>query len=90
MNLKQKHLLLLVFLMFFISAYAQIEVNTALCENKTNPLGVNLQDIIFSWEMQSNENAVSQTAYQLVISSSKEKSDAGTYDLYMLHLRSLK
>ena len=85
-TLKMKHIhtfiLLLIFLVFSVSAYAQIRVNTALCENKINPFGINLQDIIFSWEMQSNENAVAQTAYQLVISSSKKQLDAGKYDVY--------
>ncbi|HWB25742.1 MAG TPA: family 78 glycoside hydrolase catalytic domain [Chitinophagaceae bacterium] len=65
-----------------LTAFSQIQITSALCENKVNPLGVALQGLHFSWEMTSAEQGQYQTAYQLVISSSLNKLRAGNYDVY--------
>ncbi|GAB3246454.1 glycoside hydrolase family 78 protein [Larkinella harenae] len=61
---------------------AQIRVTRALCDNKTNPLGIDPRSLFFSWEMESPEQNVSQSAYQLVVASTKEKLNAGTFDIF--------
>jgi hypothetical protein len=63
-------------------AFSQLGFARLLCENKVNPLGVALQSLRFSWELASTQNNRYQTAWQLVISSSPEKLDAGIFDIY--------
>jgi alpha-L-rhamnosidase len=75
-------LLLSVIVLLCFSAKAQITVGAAFCENKTNPYGINLKDVIFSWELESEEKSVFQTAYQLVISSSEEKLNTNNFDVF--------
>ncbi len=65
-----------------VATFAQLQITIALCENKINPAGVALQNIRFGWELNSNENDQYQTAYQLVVASSKDKLDAENYDVY--------
>ena len=64
------------------AAFAQLQITSALCENKINPAGVALQNIRFGWELGSIENNQFQTAYRLVMASSKDKLTAGNYDVY--------
>ncbi|WP_138991189.1 family 78 glycoside hydrolase catalytic domain [Larkinella sp. C7] len=61
---------------------AQIRVVAALCDNRANPVGINPGDLFFSWEMQSPKEAVRQSAYQVVIASSKAKLMAGQFDVF--------
>lgn len=77
-----KYLLLLVIVLLCFSANAQITVGAAFCENRTNPYGVNLKDVVFSWELESEGKSVLQTAYRLVISSSEEKLNANNFDVF--------
>lgn len=65
-----------------LHVYAQLKVYSGRCNDKTNPLGVDLQNIHFSWEMISNENNQKQTGYQLVIASSAIDAESGKYDVY--------
>ena len=53
-----------------------------MCNNKLNPVGVPANNIYFSWELSSLENNQTQTAYQLVIASTKEKLNTNTFDVY--------
>lgn len=71
-----------ILLLFTINVFAQLHITPALCENKINPLGVNIQDIRFSWEMDAKENTQYQTAYQLVIATSEDKLTLGNFDVY--------
>ena len=64
------------------SLYAQLQITTAMCNNKSNPLGVDASDLRFHWELSSRENNQTQTAYQLVMASAKEKLAANNYDVY--------
>ncbi len=80
--MKQFFGLLLLMLALPVLANSQLKVSSAFCENRINPLGVPLKEIVFSWESQSKERNVTQTAYQLVIASEKGKLNAGNYDVY--------
>ena len=71
-----------LFLAPVLNVIAQIQITAALCENKINPTGIALKDIRFGWELVSKENEQYQTAYQLVIASSKHKLKSGNYDVY--------
>lgn len=74
--------LLLVFFFFSSNAQAKLEVSLARCSNKINPLGVAVNNLRFDWELISDQTAQFQTAYQVVIASSKEKIAAGNYDIW--------
>lgn len=65
-----------------ISSYAAISITAASCENKINPLGVELDNLRFSWQLFSKESGASQKAYQLVCASSKENIQSGRYDIW--------
>jgi alpha-L-rhamnosidase len=65
-----------------INIFAQLRVDAALCENKLNPLGVDVANIHFGWELDANENSQFQTAYQVGIASSVTKLQSGDYDVW--------
>jgi hypothetical protein len=75
-------LLTSLFFLLNVSVIAQLNVEHAWCENKENPLGVPLQDLHFGWESTASQNGQYQTAYQLVMATSKEKLAQGIYDVY--------
>ena len=52
---------------------AQVSVQNLRCEMLVNPLGIDIKEPRFSWELNSNQRNVQQTAYQIIVSSSKEK-----------------
>lgn len=61
---------------------AQLSISLALCENKEHPLGVYLNNIHFSWQLQSKQFAQVQTAYQIVIATSKSNLESDVYDVW--------
>lgn len=71
-----------LFLSFIFTANAQLQVTTAWCDNKLNPVGVPVNNVYFNWELSSKENNQTQTAYQLCIASSKQKLSADNGDMY--------
>ena len=77
-----KYMLTGFLFLFSLQTNAQLKITTAACENKINPLGVPADKIYFSWELAASENDQFQTAYQLVIASSKEKLNTHNYDVY--------
>ena len=64
---------LLLFVLIFIATVtnAQVKVQYLLCENQTNPIGLDVQQPRFSWQLVSDQRNVSQTAYEIVVSSGK-------------------
>lgn len=78
----RKCIIYLLLLFISVRTQATVTVITALCENKINPPGIALTNIHFSWELASNQAAQIQTAYQIVISSTREKLVAGNYDVW--------
>ncbi|WP_191908764.1 family 78 glycoside hydrolase catalytic domain [Larkinella humicola] len=76
-------MVLVVFLLSVgLTARAQIRVVAALCDNRVNPVGINPRDLFFSWEMQSPKESVTQSAYQVVIASSKANLTSGQFDVF--------
>jgi alpha-L-rhamnosidase len=64
---------LLLWLVIFIATVtnAQVKVQYLLCENQTNPLGLDVQQPRFSWQLVSDQRNVSQTAFEIIVSSGK-------------------
>lgn len=78
-----KNSIIYLFVIFLsVNVHAQLQVSSALCENKINPLGVDVSNIHFGWELQSLQRTQLQTAYQIVIASSKEKLNSANYDVW--------
>ena len=48
------------------------------CEYATNPLGIDAAKPRFSWIPETEQRAQTQSAYQVLVASSREKLDAHT------------
>ena len=63
------------FLCLFIFATtlisAQVKLQNLLTENLVNPVGIDVQQPRFSWQLISDQKNVSQTAYEIIVSSGK-------------------
>ncbi|HRI21066.1 MAG TPA: alpha-L-rhamnosidase N-terminal domain-containing protein, partial [Panacibacter sp.] len=62
----KKSFLLLFSLQFmaFLS-FAQVTVTSPLCENLINPIGIDILQPLFSWQLNSDSRSVIQTAYEI-------------------------
>jgi alpha-L-rhamnosidase len=67
------YLLILILLITGMSCEKKnLKIDTTFCENKPEPLGVNTENIRFSWNMTSPERCIEQTAYQILFSEKIE------------------
>src|ERR1051325_938025 len=55
--------------------FAQIKVDGLLCENRSNPLGMDVAIPRFSWKMVSDKRNEMQTAYRVQVSEKSNFSD---------------
>ncbi len=65
-----------VYLFLFVAIFtaqlsAQVKLQNLLTENQTNPIGVDIKQPRFSWQLVSDLRNVSQTAYEIIVSSGK-------------------
>lgn len=79
-----KRLLIIISLFFSIkNVQAQLQVTNLRCEYSTNPLGVETADPHFSWQLQSTQKGVLQTAYKILVSDDSlllKKGTANTWN----------
>jgi alpha-L-rhamnosidase len=70
-RIKMRRIFTLVTVFTLVAAFAQaqISVNKILCENRTNPVGLDNVQPRFTWELASAAFNVSQTAYQIRVST---------------------
>lgn len=67
-----KKIIAIVCLLAFLSAgFSQIKVTELTCENLVNPIGMDIQQPQFSWQLNSDKRNVVQTAYEIKVSSNK-------------------
>ena len=71
-----------IYLMTQVGYTQSISISKIKCESKDNPLGVALEKLHFSWELQSNKRNQVQKAYQIVISSNQNLLKTGKYDVW--------
>ena len=72
--MKAKHTILLIsFLLSLQQFYAQVSITNLRCEMLANPLGIDVKEPRFSWQLNSDQRNVQQTTYQIIVSSSVEK-----------------
>lgn len=62
--IQQKRTIFFLFLLMSLMGYSQTPVNLN-CEHLVNPLGIDVLQPRFSWQLKSNKDDVFQTAYQI-------------------------
>ena len=60
----------------------QLNIINLKCEYKVNPLGVDIDKPRFSWNLESEQRGVSQSAYQLLVASSKKNLNGNLGDIW--------
>src|SRR6188474_161727 len=72
--MKTKQIILLIIsLLSFQQFYAQVSVRNLRCEMLIDPLGIDNKEPRLSWQLNSTQRNVQQTAYEIIVSSNKEK-----------------
>jgi len=54
-----------------LTSFAQVKIHQLLTENLSNPIVLDVQQPRFSWQLASEQRNVSQTAYDLKVSTDK-------------------
>ena len=75
-------ILILLLLTNGCSEKPQVKVSSLKCENKTTPLGVDIQKPRFSWISVSDQRGVIQQAYQILVASTMEKLNENRPDIW--------
>ncbi len=65
MNLKFLYTLAFVFILLSITVSAQVKVQNLLTENQSNPIGLDITNPRFSWQLISEKRNVMQSAYEI-------------------------
>ncbi|HKZ67605.1 MAG TPA: family 78 glycoside hydrolase catalytic domain, partial [Chitinophagaceae bacterium] len=60
------------FYLFILPVSAQLKVQNLLTENLSNPIGIDVRQPRFSWQLSSDQRNVFQTAYEIKVSSGKQ------------------
>jgi alpha-L-rhamnosidase len=63
--MKKQILLFVAYLLCIASGFAQTTVQNLLTENKTNPIGIDINSPRFSWELKNEARNTVQTAYEI-------------------------
>lgn len=66
-----KKLLFLFLQVSCLVSYSQVKVQNLLTENRNNPIGIDIPTPRFSWQLQTEQRNVMQTAYEIKVSSGK-------------------
>ena len=67
----RRNILLLALFLIGQVAIAQVQVSNLLCENLSNPIGLDVPQPRFSWQLISDKRNVMQTAYEIKVVSAK-------------------
>jgi len=77
-----KKLLTILLLLGSMIINAQLKVVNLRCEMLVNPLGIDIKDPRFNWQLESDQRNIQQTAYQIIVSSSEEKLNKDDADIW--------
>ena len=69
-------------LLFLRTSFAALTISDLRCENRTEPLGIDVTEPRLSWVLDSKERGEKQTAYQIVVASTESKLSPGKADLW--------
>ena len=75
-------LLIAACVLFKQSVYAQVKLSSLKCELLSNPLGIDAKHPRLSWQLESLQRGTKQTAYRVIVSSSREKLNKNEGDLW--------
>jgi alpha-L-rhamnosidase len=78
----KRYITILLLLLIGGTVSAQVSLQNLRCEMQTDPMGIDVLHPRLSWEIASVQGNVRQTAYQLIIASSREKLEKGIGDLW--------
>ncbi|MEO7292820.1 MAG: family 78 glycoside hydrolase catalytic domain, partial [Ginsengibacter sp.] len=67
--MKKIFLILLLFYLNNSFVSAQVQVKNLLCENRTNPIGLDIIKPRFSWQLESGKRNLMQSAYEIRVSN---------------------
>src|SRR5436190_18930018 len=70
------------FFLLFHQLHAQMIVQNLRCEMLVNPLGIDIKEPRLSWQLSSDQRNVQQTAYEIIVSSSREKLSKNDGDVW--------
>jgi alpha-L-rhamnosidase len=76
--MKKGFLFLLLIQCASLAVSAQLRVVSLLCENKTNPVGVDTKQPRLTWQLQSNGRNVLQSAYEIRVAADAAPNDKNT------------
>ncbi len=63
----------LLFQLSFLFTFSQVTVTNLLCENLSNPVGLDVKQPRFSWQLKSDKRNMAQTAYEIKLSAGKKQ-----------------
>jgi len=74
------------FILFFLFTFnlwaSQMNIKNLRCEDKINPLGVDIENPRFSWNLESDQRGVKQTAYQVFVATDLEDLNSYKTDVW--------
>ena len=73
--MKNNFCLLIAGLLLMCSGYSQVVLKNLRCENRINPIGIDIQKPRFSWQLVSNQRGVEQTTYEIRVGYKSGKND---------------
>ena len=65
----KKYVGIIILQLISVFSFSQIKVKQLLCENLTNPIGIDIQQPRFSWQLTSDKRNVIQAAYEIRVGS---------------------
>ena len=80
--MRHKNLISVLLILLFQQTNAQVSVQNLRCEMLVNPLGIDITAPRFSWQLTSDQRNVQQTAYEIIVSSGKEKLSKNEGDIW--------
>jgi len=80
--MRYKNFIALLLILSLQQINAQIKVQNLRCEMLVNPLGIDIKEPRFSWQIVSDQRNVHQTSYQILVASTKEQLSKNEADVW--------
>ncbi|MEJ0080943.1 MAG: hypothetical protein WDM78_08350 [Puia sp.] len=73
--MKNKYCLFIAGMLLVCSGYSQVVAKNLRCENRIDPIGIDILKPRFSWQLSSDQRGVEQTAYEIRVGYQSGKND---------------
>ncbi len=70
-NMNKMLLLVVTLHLFILSVFAQVKIQNPLTENLENPIGLDIKQPRFNWQLVGNKRNITQTAYEIKVITGK-------------------